>query len=85
MRKRSSILLLTLLLLLSIASTVGAQSGTPPVGNCPTGFEPMSIADMPHEHMHAGLKVDLNGDGIICMKPVTDTIHVHVDNVIPTP
>jgi hypothetical protein len=38
-----------------------------------------------HHHMHVGTDADLNGDGWICMKPVTPTekVHVHVDNNLP--
>jgi hypothetical protein len=54
-----------------------------PVGECPRGFEPMDVMEHDEmEHMHAGLKADLNGNGTICMKAVTDHIHVHVDDVV---
>jgi len=38
-----------------------------------------------HHHQHVGTDTDLNGDGFICMKPVTldENIHVHVDNNLP--
>ncbi len=84
MLKASSVLMLVLVLTLSF-STV-AQAASMPVGGCPTGFVLMDV--MTHdamEHTHAGLKVDLNGDGKLCMRMATSSIHVHVDNVIPLP
>ena len=82
MKKAVSILLLMMVLLFTLSTAVLAQSG-PPVGHCPPGFEPHDAMhhDMP-EHQHAGLKVDLNQDGTICVKHVTEEIHVHVDNVV---
>lgn len=57
-----------------------------PKGSCPPGFslERAMEHDM-HHHQHVGTHDDLNGDGYICMKPVTPTgnIHVHVDNKRP--
>jgi hypothetical protein len=37
-----------------------------------------------HRHQHVGVPTDLNGDGYICMKPVTTNgnIHIHVDNTL---
>jgi hypothetical protein len=84
MLKAVSILMLVMVLTLSF-STV-AKAGHPPVGSCPTGFELMDV--MTHdemEHTHAGLKVDLNGDGKLCMRMATSSIHVHMDNVVPLP
>jgi hypothetical protein len=85
MKKTSMIFLLAAVLLFSLASTVSAQA-TLPVGTCPRGFDPHMIGDMggmtDMDHIHAGLKVDLNGDGWICMKVATDGVHVHVDNFV---
>ncbi len=85
MKKTAAVLLLSVVLLFALAGPVSAQSA-PPVGTCPIGFEPHTMMDMggmtDMDHIHAGLKVDLNGDGIICMKVATDGVHVHVDNVI---
>jgi len=53
------------------------------VGGCAPGFtlEMVMVHDN-HHHKHVGTDADLNGDGYICMKPVTPDgkIHVHVDN-----
>jgi hypothetical protein len=85
MKKTISAVLLAIVLLLNGSAAVFAQIPVPvgPVGQCPTGFEPHDamMHDMP-DHQHAGLTVDLNGDGTICVKHVTETIHVHVDNVV---
>ncbi len=37
-----------------------------------------------HHHKPVGTDADLNGDGYICVKPVTPDgmIHVHVDNKV---
>jgi hypothetical protein len=83
-KKIASLALLIAVLLLSLSPVLTVQAATLPVGSCPTGFEIMPI-DHDHDmgdHMHAGLKVDLNGDGYICMSMATDTIHVHVDNFV---
>lgn len=84
MKKMIAILMLAVVVALSASSV--AQAASMPVGGCPTGFTLMEV--MPHddmEHMHAGLKVDLNGDGYLCMREATSTIHVHMDNVVPLP
>jgi hypothetical protein len=57
-------------------------------GSCPPGFTlEMAMDPGEHEHMHhhAGTSADQNGDGYICMKPVTPEgkVHVHIDNSIP--
>ena len=82
MRKLAATLMLGVTLALSFPST--AHAASEPVGGCPTGFMLMEV--MPHdemEHKHAGLKTDLNGDGWLCMREATSTIHVHMDNVLP--
>jgi hypothetical protein len=57
-----------------------------PVGGCAPGFtlEMAMDHDNHHHHKHVGTDADLNGDGYICMKPVTPDgmIHVHVDNKV---
>ncbi len=83
MKKTASLALLITVLVLTLSPALTVQAATLPVGSCPTGFTLMAM--MTHdmdEHMHAGLKVDLNGDGYICMSTATDTIHVHVDNFV---
>ncbi len=81
-------LVLTLLALLIPLSPVKADST--PVGSCPTsgGFTLMPYMDMGGmpgmDHLHAGLAVDLNGDGYICMAVVDGgSVHVHVDDYLP--
>lgn len=56
--------------------------------NCPPGFTlemHMHHEDHEHEHVHVGTSADQNGDGYICMKPITPdgSIHVHTDNNVP--
>ena len=58
-----------------------------PIGSCAPGFTlEMAMEHDNHHHQHVGTDADLNGDGYICMKPVTPsgTIHVHVDNNLPS-
>lgn len=80
------ILALALVLLLS-QFAVSAALAAEPVGNCAPGFTLMMAMDHDgeHHHQHVGTDTDRNGDGWICMKPVTPTgkIHVHVDNNLP--
>jgi hypothetical protein len=85
-KKIISVSVLLAVLLVSLAPAPAAQAATNMVGNCPPGFGPMGA--MEHdmmEHKHAGIKADLNGDGVICMSMATETIHVHVDNYVMAP
>jgi hypothetical protein len=45
----------------------------------------MHHEDHEHEHVHVGTSANQNGDGYICMKPITPngSIHVHTDNNLP--
>ena len=57
-----------------------------PQGSCPPVFTlEMAMEHDNHHHRHVGTDADKNGDGYICMKPVTFTgkIHVHIDNNLP--
>ena len=57
-----------------------------PSGNCPPGFTlEMAMEHDGYPHHHVGTSANQNGDGFICMKPVTSSgkIHVHVDNNLP--
>jgi len=52
-------------------------------GSCAPGYTlEMAMEHDNHHHQHVGTDADLNGDGNICVKPVTPDgkIHVHVDN-----
>lgn len=53
---------------------------------CAPGFTlEIAIVHNNHHHRHVGTDADKNGDGYICMEPVTpsEKIHVHVDNNLP--
>ena len=57
-----------------------------PTGSCAPRFTlGMALEHDTHHHQHVGTDADLNGDGYICMRPVTSSgnIHVHVDNNLP--
>lgn len=76
--------LLVVLLSQFAVSTVFAAGE--PAGSCASGFTLMvAMEHDEHEHQHVGTDADLNGDGYICMQPVTldGKIHVHVDNNLP--
>ena len=78
--------LLVVLLSQFVVSTVFAAGE--PIGSCAPGFTlMMAMEHDEHEHQHVGTDADLNGDGYICIKPVTalGKIHVHVDNNLPLP
>jgi hypothetical protein len=78
MIKRMVYVLLVVGLLLSVAAVASAGGG------CADGFElhPTMDHDGDHEHPlhHIGTDTDLNGDGQICVKHLSDTIHVRIDN-----
>ena len=77
--------LLLVMLLLQFAVPVVFAAGEP-AGSCPPGFTlEMTMDHDNHHHKHVGTDTDRNGDGYICMKPVTPSgkIHVHVDNNLP--
>lgn len=76
------LLILVLLLTPFITSVAFAAGGS----NCPPGFtRVMHMHHEDHEHVHVGTSADQNGDGRICMKPITPagSIHVHIDNNVP--
>ncbi len=80
------VLILMLVLVFTLSFSTAASAASTPVGGCPSGWMLMQV--MQHdqmEHKHAGLKVDLNGDGWLCMRVATPDIHVHMDNVVPQP
>lgn len=84
MKKLVSTLLIVLLLSISFTATAFA-SESQPAGRCAPAFELHHY--MAHTgddmHTHIGVDQDLNGDGFICMKIISDELHLHVDNSIP--
>jgi len=76
-------LLVVLLSQFAVSSVFAADE---PVGSCPRFFEIEKVmVHDGHHHRHVGTDTDKNGDGYICMKPVTpsEKIHVHIDNNLP--
>ena len=74
---------LLLVMLLSQFTVSAVFAASEPTGSCAPGFTlMMAMEHDEHHHHHAGTDADLNGDGYICMKPVTpdSNIHVHMDN-----
>jgi hypothetical protein len=72
-----------LVVVLSQFAAFTAYAMGEPAGGCAPGFTlEMVMAHADHQHKHVGTDADRNGDGFICMKPVTPDgkIHVHVDN-----
>lgn len=84
MKKTGHIFLIVLILSLTLVNTTLASSGEPS-GGCPPGFEFHQFMEHTgdHMHQHIGVKQDLNGDGYICVKHITATKHLHIDNSIP--
>lgn len=79
---RRSILSLVLVLAFVFPTAAGASSGLTPVGACPPGFELHEFMAHTDHEQHLGLTVDLNGNGFICVKPLANGLHVHVDDVL---
>ncbi len=87
MKKLLSALLVVAML--SIVFTFPAfAAGSQPVSGCPTGFTLTNYMDHSGDSMdmrHIGVQVDLNGNGLICMKMVTPDFCLHVDDTISLP
>ena len=92
--KRIPYAMVLAILLLAARPAASLAATTPPpgaIGACPTGFDYMDASmlgmDGMGDHIHAGIQVDLNGDGWVCMQQVTPTggVHVHVDDYLPLP
>ena len=84
MKKTIYILLINLILSLTLVNTALASPGEP-AGGCPPVFELHHFMDHTgdHMHQHIGVNRDLNGDGYICVRHLSDTRHLHIDNSIP--
>jgi hypothetical protein len=77
---------LILVVFLSHFANSTAFASDEPAGGCAPGFTlEMAMEHDNHHHRHVGTDADKNGDGYICMKPVTPTgkVHVHIDNNLP--
>ncbi len=75
-----------LVMLISQFAIPAVAAAGEPNGTCAPGFTLMMAMEQDiHHHQHVGTDADLNGDGYICMRPVTPSgkIHVHVDNNLP--
>lgn len=74
--------------LLAAVALVAAPTAVS-ANSCPAGFHLHAVGDGDHEHgehQHVGLRmerVDLNGNGYICVKHATPdgSIHVHIDDI----
>ena len=78
---------LLLVVLLSQFAVPSVFAAVEPSGRCAPGFTlEMAMNHDNHHHRHVGTDADKNGDGYICMNPVTPSgkIHVHVDNNLPS-
>jgi hypothetical protein len=75
---------LMLVMLISQFAVPTVLAADEPTGSCPPGFTlAMAMEHDMHHHQHVGTDTDLNGDGYICMRHVTETIHLHADNNLP--
>ena len=79
MRKFATVLLLVTLLMLVVSSTVLAAQGTPG-DRCPDNFHLHDVHEMMDGHTHIGTSTDRNGNGFICAKHITETLHLHIDD-----
>ena len=86
MKKILSLMIVVLLMSFLLTSTAIASEGSP-VGSCPPLFELHHYMDHSGDplHTHIGVDQDLNGDGYICMRMLTNDLHLHIDNFIPSP
>jgi len=86
MKKILSLMIVVLLMSFFLTGTAVASEGSP-VGSCPSGFELHEFMEHsdPYMHHHIGITQDLNGDSFICMKMVSEELHLHVDNSLPLP
>jgi hypothetical protein len=58
------------------------------LNGCPSGGFHLHHAmshdqDHDHAHQHIGSDTDINGDEYICVKPISETTHLHIDNNVP--
>ena len=82
MKKMLLTLLIALALSMTLASSVLAAGQAPSA--CPPNYELHAVGDhLDHPDHHIGVAVDLNGNGFLCMLPLANGLHVHVDDVIP--
>jgi len=84
MRKTLFALLVVFVLAFGFVSAAQAGDGDKVVGSCPVGFETHEVGmhEGEHHEHHIGLTVDLNADGLICVRHLDNGLHVHADNVI---
>ena len=61
----------------------GAAGAKPPVGECPASFTEGSFRTVtPPSFWNTAMKIDANGDGVVCTKPMADTGYTNViDNI----
>ena len=74
---------LILVVLISQFAVPAVFAAGEPTGSCAPGFTLEMVMELDnHHHKHVGTDADQNGDGYICIQPVTPDgkIHVHVDN-----
>ena len=86
MLKKLMFALMLVMLLSQFAFSTAFAAGEP-ADLCAPGFTlEMAMEHDDHQHhRHAGTDADLNGDGYVCVRPVTPSggIHVHTDNNLP--
>ena len=84
MKRLFTALMLMMLLSMSIVPVASADHTDK---GCPDHFVLHDIAehDQHHQghHHHVGSDADRNGDGHICVKPLPNGKHLHIDNNVP--
>ena len=70
--------------LIVLLSLVLAGSAYGQAGSCPPNFDlhPVHEHDE-HQHQHIGSDKDQNGDGYLCVKHISEQLHLHIDNNLP--
>jgi hypothetical protein len=88
MRKTWFAFLIMAILSLTLTSLAFAEHAEP-LGGCPDGFHLHHTMDHDeeheHQHRHIGLDADLNADGYMCARHLSNDLHVHIDNFAQLP
>jgi hypothetical protein len=87
MKRFFTALMLVMLLSLGIVPATSADPSKLGKG-CPNpSFELHHVAEHDNHHQehhpHVGSDADRNGDGHICVKPLPNGKHLHIDNNVP--
>jgi hypothetical protein len=78
------VLLIALILGVTLFGLVQPAAAAEPPSSCPPGFHTMDAAMLDMEmHNHIGTARDINGNGTVCVKHLSETTHLVIDDFIP--